>query len=469
MTINADFFKLIKEGCAEAFSNTAPVRPDIVFIDGQVKLMKAAQVDTWSVFFAVQFFKTIENGFALGASTVVLAFDDYKHVPASKTMTQVKRAKQKIILSFPQTSCLPSKMPEDWAGAMANRSFKIKVICKVLEATALWFNKKLATDAAYKERNLVLDYAGVPRLLCLQSIESAPNRLANFITEHDWNPKLETVGRGECDIKAFVWMNVSTCLCIISTDGDYLPLALLQTESQTESQTCRTKCDVVLFRMTTNIADAASVKRKTSGSPTLTSNVKSEHKTSRRTYEFVRIAPIACWIKKVLPSKAIDPVRQFCAMVALCGCDFARNLPRLGPRTLWKLRHRLQHTDLLQAPQIVSALSIAYTELFVMKNAMPAGTQNNMLWFQNTSDEQVCVIYNQVAARIQENMKVSPRIKLQLWGADIAIAHARNTVWTLHYWSFLDNCPDPHASDFGYVRDAKGRTHFAANNLQEVE
>ena len=92
MTINADFFKLVKEGCAQAFSDEAPVRPDTVFIDGQVKLMKAAQVDTWNVFFAVQFFKTIENCFALGESTVVLAFDDYKHVPASKTMTQAKRA-----------------------------------------------------------------------------------------------------------------------------------------------------------------------------------------------------------------------------------------------------------------------------------------------------------------------------------------------------------------------------------------
>jgi hypothetical protein len=76
------------------------VRPDTVFIDCQVKLMKAAQFDTWGVFFAVQFFKTIENGFALGASTVVLAFDDYRHVPVSKTMTQVKRAKQKIIFPF---------------------------------------------------------------------------------------------------------------------------------------------------------------------------------------------------------------------------------------------------------------------------------------------------------------------------------------------------------------------------------
>jgi hypothetical protein len=462
MTINADFFKLIKEGCAQAFSNEAPKRPDVVFIDGQVKLMKAAQVDTWSVFFAVQFFKTIENGFALGASTVVLAFDDYKHVPASKTMTQVKRAKQKIVFPFAQTACLPSKMPEDWASAMANRSFKVKVISKVLEATTLWFKKKLTTDPAYKERNLVLDYAGVPQLLRLEIPDSAPNKVANFISQHDWTPKTDTVGRGECDIKAFVWMHISSCLCIISTDGDYLPLALLQT--------CSNECDVVLFRMTTQIADTASMKRKmTAAEENSTSDATNQHKTSRRTYEYVRIGPIACWIKQVLPSKAIDPVRQFCAMVALCGCDFARNLPRLGPRTLWKLRHRLQHTDLLQTPQIVSALSIAYTELFVMKNAMPAGIRNNMQWFQDTSDDQVCVIYNQVAARIQANSKVSPRIKLQLWGADIAIAHARNTVWTLHYWSFLDNCPDPHASDFGYVRDAKGRTHFAANNLLVAE
>jgi hypothetical protein len=227
--------------------------------------------------------------------------------------------------------------------------------------------------------------------------------------------------------------------------------------------------------MTTQLVDTASVKRKSacshasSGSSAAESHSKHERKSSRRTYEFVRIAPIASWIHKVLPSKAIDPVRQFCAMVALCGCDFARNLPRLGPRTLWKLRHRLQHTDLLQAPQVVSALSIAYSDLFVTKNAVPAGMRNNIEWFQSMSDEQVCVIYNDVAARIQGNNKLSERIKMQLWGADIAMAHARNTVWTMHYWSFLDHCPDPHAADFGYVRDAKGRTHFAAQHMQHMD
>ena len=456
MTIHADFFKLVKEGCAPAFSVEAPARPDLVFIDGQVKLMKAAQVDTWSVFFAVQFFKTIENGFALGASTVVLGFDDYKHVPQSKTMTQVKRAKHKIVFPFAQTACLPSKMPEDWAGAMANRSFKVKVISKVLEATAAWFQKKLSTDASYKERNLVLDYAGVPQLLCLDTALGPPNKIANFISTFDWAPMQDTVGRGECDIKAFVWLHVSSCLCIVSTDGDYLPLALLQT--------CDSSTDVLLFRMTTQIADLASQKRKFGQQQE--ADCKPAH--SRRTYEFVRIAPIANWLKQEFPSKVIHPVRQFCALVALCGCDFARNLPRLGPRTLWKHRHRIQHIDLVQPSQLLCALSIAYTDLFLSKNTLPLGVRNNIEWFQATTEEQMSLIYKQVAARIQGNDKISPRIKEQLWAEDTAMAHARNAVWTMHYWSFLHDCPDPHAADFGYVRDEKGRTHFAASHVAEV-
>ena len=217
MTINSDFFKIIKEGCPNAFSEHLPFKPDIVFIDGQVKLMKAAQVDSWGLFFEIQFFKTVEKCFALGASTVVLAFDDYTHVPASKNMTQVKRSKQKIVLEFAQTSTLPVNMPEDWPGAMANRTFKVKVISKILQAVAVWFKNKLASDVAYRERNLVLDYAGVPQLIQLEQAEKV-HPIKHFINEHDWLPKNNRVGRSECDIKAFVWMHVSKFLCIVSTD-----------------------------------------------------------------------------------------------------------------------------------------------------------------------------------------------------------------------------------------------------------
>jgi hypothetical protein len=90
----------------------------------------------------------------------------------------------------------------------------------VLDTTTLWFKKKLALDPAYKERNLVLDYEGVPMLLRLEKQDSESNLVAEFISQHDWTPGPGTVGRGECAIKAFVWMQVSSCLCIVSTDRD---------------------------------------------------------------------------------------------------------------------------------------------------------------------------------------------------------------------------------------------------------
>ena len=50
----------------------------------------------------------------------------------------------------------------------------------------------------------------------------------------------------------------------------------------------------------------------------------------------------------------------------------------------------------------------------------------------------------------------------QLWPVETTRVHTRNASWTLLYWSMLANAPDPLAADFGYVRDSKGRTAFAA-------
>ena len=136
MTIHSDFFKIVKEGCGHAFTDAQPLAPDVVFIDRQVKLMKADAITSWELFYSVQFYRTVEKCFALGAHTVVLAFDDYDHVPSSKAMTQAKRAKMRVDYDFAQTCALPSRPPEDWGSAMANRSFKVKVVALVLDATS---------------------------------------------------------------------------------------------------------------------------------------------------------------------------------------------------------------------------------------------------------------------------------------------------------------------------------------------
>jgi len=451
MTIHSDFFKIVKEGCQQAFTDTPPMSPDVVFIDGQVKLMKADAVTSWDLFFSIQFYKTIEKSFALGAHTVVLAFDNYEHVPSSKSMTQAKRLKQRVDYDFAQSSALPCRPPEDWGSAMANRTFKSKVVLRVLEATKTWFELKLKTDARFSTLTLVLDFRGVPVVLHSPGC-SRGDSVQQFVSARSWDAQDACIGRGECDIKAFSWMPLARCLCIVSVDGDFLPLSLLQILQCQRMQA--SPCDVLLYRIATK-TDATGGKRKTPAS-------EPEAKTARREYEFVHVALVRAWLHSVFPSKAADPVVQFCAMVALCGCDFARNLPRLGPRSLWKMRHRMHNADLSQPTQALLAIACAYHDMFVSRNQVPPRVTNSVAWFTQASDELALTVYQDLASKVVRDQKVSPTIQKQLWPAATSRAHTRNAAWTLLYWSLLEHAPDPLSADYGYVRDSRGKTSFAA-------
>jgi hypothetical protein len=190
----------------------------------------------------------------------------------------------------------------------------------------------------------------------------------------------------------------------------------------------------------------------------------------------VHVAPVAAWLRHVFPCKVADPVQQFCAMVALCGCDFARNLQRLGPRSLWKLRHRLQNSHLSQPEQALSGIAclsinlllflqkqnLYYHDMFLAHNVVPSSVRNSVAWFQSVTDELACAVYEDLARKVRGDHKISETIRKQLWPVETTRVHTRNTSWTLLYWSMLANAPDPLAADFGYVRDSKGRTAFAA-------
>lgn len=453
MTIHSDFFKIVKEGCAQAFTHAPPMSPDVVFIDGQVKLMKADAVTSWELFFSIQFYKTIEKCFALGAHTVVLAFDNYEHVPSSKSMTQAKRMKQRVNYDFAQSSALPCRPPEDWGSAMANRTFKVKVVSRVLEVTKTWFELKLKTDARFSNLTLVLDFRGVPEVLRAPGA-SRGDSVQQFVDARSWECRAACIGRGECDVKAFSWMPLARCLCIVSVDGDFLPLSLLQSVEGERAGERAAPCEVLLYRIATK-TQAASGKRKTPAS-------EPEASTVRREYEFVHIAPVRAWLRTVFPSKAVEPVTQFCALVALCGCDFVRNLPRLGPRSLWKLRHRMQNADLTKPTQALLAIACAYHDVFVTRNQVPPRVTNSVGWFQQASDELALAVYTDLACKVARDKKISPAIQKQLWPAATCRAHTRNAEWTLLYWSLLEHAPDPMSADFGYVRDSRGKPSFAA-------
>lgn len=62
--------------------------------------------------------------------TVVLAFDNYAHVPVAKAMTQTKRKKNVPRVDFAESQSLPCMVPEGerWTSCIANRAFKAKVL-----------------------------------------------------------------------------------------------------------------------------------------------------------------------------------------------------------------------------------------------------------------------------------------------------------------------------------------------------
>jgi hypothetical protein len=180
-----------------------------------------------------------------------------------------------------------------------------------------------------------------------------------------------------------------------------------------------------------------------------------------RQYEFVHVGKLMACVVRLLRSEAQHPVEQFCAMVALAGCDFALSLPRLGPKTIWKLRHRLAKLDLSQPAQLLCAMSILYWDTFVMKNTMPTGMVSSASFFAELPETEARQHYGATMHRIKNIKTLSPRIACMLWDADRAHAHALNTEWTLAYWHLLQGFPDPHSRNFGYLRDSHGRTHFA--------
>ena len=108
MGIHGEWMKVFKETCPEAFTARLTGRPRGAFIDGQIQLMKSAHVLTWDQFVHSQFAMPVRRMLREhGATSVVLAFDDYTHVPLAKGMTQAQRQKKTSPKAFHARQQLP--------------------------------------------------------------------------------------------------------------------------------------------------------------------------------------------------------------------------------------------------------------------------------------------------------------------------------------------------------------------------
>lgn len=87
MTIDSGWVRVFKEHVApHAFTPTCPFKDaKVAYIDGMPLLMIAeGRVSQWRDLLRNNFARTIAKYFRMGCEAVVLAFDDYDHVPKAK-------------------------------------------------------------------------------------------------------------------------------------------------------------------------------------------------------------------------------------------------------------------------------------------------------------------------------------------------------------------------------------------------
>jgi len=153
MTIERQWVEIMKNEAPEAFTDEPQTHFESAFIDAQIKLMAMPHEASWDVFLHRQFVQPVHMMLALGARTVVLAFDDYAHVPRAKAITQAKRRANIVPIVFNEGDVFPDEPPMPWDAAMANRAFKASVVAFVTERLP-------ALLQLPRDRSLVVDWRG---------------------------------------------------------------------------------------------------------------------------------------------------------------------------------------------------------------------------------------------------------------------------------------------------------------------
>ena len=419
MTISAEWSKILKTTCPDAYSADNLHRPKAVFIDGQINLMKSDWIVTWDQFVFNQYIRAIDRFFAQGIKVVILGFDDYRFVPGAKNMTQTKRSKCIPKYDFEQGHALPKGLPANWAGAMRNRTFKVKVINLVFETLA----KRYET---LTNGTLFFDFDKVTRF-------GNECELPDVFTG-------ERLKRGECDVKAFSW--VSFCpLQIESTDGDFIPMSLLQTFKNPETK-------IILHRMKTKLKDVK--KRDSEG-------------VFKREYEFVNISimynVLCSGNRPIFHNPMTDPeepknnpIEIISTLTSLTGCDFCMNLPKIGPTTIWKYRKLILNADMKNTQGLLTYLIILYREIFKnhLKPQSISEIKSKIERDERGGLHAAVQVYTEVYESLQKS-KLSPSVKASLFTPARLLAHVKNVQWTVSYWKDLHFYIEPLEGDFGYV------------------
>jgi hypothetical protein len=416
MTIDRGYLEICKKISPGAFSRALPFKPQTAFIDGQLHLMRPSFINTWDMFLKIQYVNPINRLFDMGATTVVLAFDNYKYTPGAKQPTQRKRTTKIPKLNWDQREDLPSIIPANYDQLIMNRVFKARV-CQLVVSTIAG----LVTLG--NGRSLVLDYDDFP--IEFTEGDVAPTQREGYVM------------LGESDVKFCSHLVQDQPFVADSVDGDYVMIAAMQVEKARLEGKEPSKILVRRIEI-----KSVAQKRLRGGVPA--------DGPPRRQYEFVNVNMMVDALTQHLRNShgvtnecRGHEVRLFCYLVALVGCDFTAGIPRVGPTTVWK------HLGKIWGP-LQTAYDPTTGEFDVRKvcNSVIAPLLHTVhrKHAAGVSEKDI----TRLLCALHESKTVSDKAREALPSVSDIACLARNSNWVMHYWWDATTVPSSAQAKYGF-------------------
>jgi hypothetical protein len=437
MTINSDWVAIIKEEVPDAFTAKPLFRCKCGYIDGMPLLMKGAATKRWEDLVRFNFVTAIRRLFKLGAEKVVLAFDDYLHVPSAKSITQANRSKKAVKFDFHERQELETVIPDDYNDRLRNRTYKRRVIEMIISRMFDNFGLDIS-------QTLIVDYVNCP-------IEFMT---VGGVIQHKYMTSIPPCG--ECDIKFTRWTRLYGDIVVHSIDGDFIPIALIEHEKQLQIIGKNGNPNrIAIYRMAYNMDkpkpktkaqklharddDSVDMKQSklqfaSSGSSSVVEKIpivakkrEMEYADITLIYHAMRTAMQQCSPSSVT-SSAHDMfyMRVFASLITLTGTDFTRSLPHLGPKTIW---------NLLSDKRIFPALIRSYDIHTMQLDENDACDMFVARIYSEKYPKHTCgnnTMHQVLTALHGSNMPTSR--KSQLPSAQRVLTTIRNANWLLQYW-----------------------------------
>jgi len=462
MTIDSTWISSFKEETPEAFTKHIPFQPRAVFCDGQIRLMRGYTQNllTWDDYIYQQFQSHVSKFYrTVGASTVILAFDDYANVPEAKAMTQIKRRRHIPQIEILEREPLPPVCPSGarWEQCIANRTFKAKIIALVIQRLP-----QLLTFLP--GQSLIIDYRGHPISYSLQNGELVSEELT------------ELQPLGEADVKFTRYANMFKDLMVDSVDGDSIPIALLYQEkcfreytegSMDPKDLTDAPPRICIYRITTKTADEKErpSKKAKSGSEGVEAKVT---RCSNRTYEYVNIPMLYLSLRSIFAQctgshsgggfmSIYSPylMSLVTALIGLTGTDYTRHMPQLSGKTVFGL---LQ--DIL--PSLMRSFNVEENQLDIEKaiDVLVAGIYATKFGIHVQTSKASKNFSLQTVLQSLRTSKLSQRTKESFPTLNQIQCTIKNVNWLLLYWTWPERVPSPLDPRFGFQKNKKGLVTF---------